>query len=307
MVLMHESIQNSSINLSNQYYNSPTETTYRLKDISKYESSSKNIINNCPHCQSTTIIKYGKYKNEQRFMCKKCKKTFSPRTNTILYYSKKDTAVWKNYLQMMLYMAPLRICAEKLKINLSTAFLWRHKILHTLDPIMEPTELSGSINIRRIFEKENLKGSRKISTTNRRRIWIYTSSDNNDKIITKPICFPLFDMNKYNESIFNKINKSSYIYTNCDRFVIALSKKHNQGNIEFIDPNSKILVNNFANKFRRLVLNCHGIASKYLLHYFPLVKIFASSKIYDLLSLFNNIIRYTLYIRRDDLKKIFSI
>ena len=45
----------------------------------------------CPHCHSSHIIKYGKDKHgNQRFYCKECHKSFSPMTNTLFSYSKKE-------------------------------------------------------------------------------------------------------------------------------------------------------------------------------------------------------------------------
>lgn len=303
MVIFNQTNQLFDPCFSNQH--SKINLSAFLNKSTLYENKTSNF--DCPHCTSCNVIKHGKFNNKQRFMCKECKKTFCQTTNTIFYYSKKSIFLWEKYIELMLNIMSLRDCAQKLNINISTAFLWRHKLLHTLNPIMEPSELSNSINIRRLLKKESFKGSKKITTPARRNIWIYSSCDNNDKIIAKPMCFPILNMKRFNDLIFNQINKNSYVYTNCDRFVIAISKRHNQGIKEFIDPNSKILLNNFANYFISLILCYRGIATKYLCHYLPLTKILASSKIYDSLSIINKVIEFKSYLRRDDLKDVFSM
>ncbi|HCW52890.1 MAG TPA: hypothetical protein DG753_03935 [Clostridium sp.] len=86
----------------------------------------------CPHCQNTKFIKHGKYKGIQRYKCSKCNRTFSNTTNSLWYYSKKDSNIWVKYIELFLQRKTLRECAAELKINLSTAFYWRHKILNIL-------------------------------------------------------------------------------------------------------------------------------------------------------------------------------
>jgi len=38
----------------------------------------------CPHCSGTHVVRYGKFKGRQRYMCKDCIKTFSDLTDTPL-------------------------------------------------------------------------------------------------------------------------------------------------------------------------------------------------------------------------------
>lgn len=86
----------------------------------------------CPHCQSTHFFKNGETDNNQRYLCKDCRKTFVENTGTILFSMKKDIAVLEKYVHCMIKKYSLRKCAEICEINLATAFAWRHKILDTL-------------------------------------------------------------------------------------------------------------------------------------------------------------------------------
>ena len=89
----------------------------------------------CPHCNSKYIVKNGKNKDKQRYKCKSCRKSFIPETNTPIYYSKKDIAVWIQYLECLFAQNSLKDCAEKCKISVSTAFFWRHRILDAIREI----------------------------------------------------------------------------------------------------------------------------------------------------------------------------
>lgn len=44
----------------------------------------------CPHCSSDMIVRNGKYKGKQRYICKCCKKTFSDFTYSPVAHSKKS-------------------------------------------------------------------------------------------------------------------------------------------------------------------------------------------------------------------------
>ena len=54
-----------------------------------------------PHCKSEDVSRNGKYKNHQRYICKKCKKTFTNFTLSPFYNSKKETRQWLEYVKCM--------------------------------------------------------------------------------------------------------------------------------------------------------------------------------------------------------------
>ena len=83
----------------------------------------------CPHCLSEIIIKYGAYKDRQRYKCKPCNKTFNDLTNTPFHYLHNHEQV-KAYLKEMISKKTIREIAKKLDIRLDKAFFWRHKFCH---------------------------------------------------------------------------------------------------------------------------------------------------------------------------------
>ena len=57
-----------------------------LINISSLKKSTELI---CPHCGNKYIVKNGKNKSTQRYLCKSCKKSFVLSTNTPIFSSKK--------------------------------------------------------------------------------------------------------------------------------------------------------------------------------------------------------------------------
>ena len=121
-------------------------------------ASKKTIV--CPHCGSVHILKNGHRNGRQRFVCKDCKTTFGLTNNTILHQSKKDLAVWTLYINCMMQKLPLRKTAKICRMNLATAFAWRHKVLDALTNMMEGIKLDGVVECDETYELVSFKGTR---------------------------------------------------------------------------------------------------------------------------------------------------
>lgn len=124
---------------------------YQLIKETKF--SEKNV---CPHCGQNHIIKYGKYKERQRYLCKYCGITFNDNTATFIsgtHFPDK----WQKYLEEMLKGSTLRAIAANLKISHVTAFYWRHKILKSLQNNEHP-KLRGIIELLDFTVPYNSKG-----------------------------------------------------------------------------------------------------------------------------------------------------
>ena len=154
------------------------------------EKLSSTILDECSHCKSSNIIKYGTYKNRQRYKCRNCNKTFTIFTNKPWSYSKKPLSYWKEYATFMDSKLSLRSCSISLSINLKTAFLWRHKILEYIEE-SNTNKLSNTIGILKYNIFENRKGKRNIQTEARELSYIYAkdSRDNFAIDITDRINF----------------------------------------------------------------------------------------------------------------------
>lgn len=119
----------------------------------------------CPHCGSVHILKNGHANGRQRFVCKDCRTTFGFTNNTILHQSKKDLSVWSLYIGCMIQKMSLRKTAKVCKMNLATAFAWRHKILDALTNMMDGVKLDGVVECDETYELISFKGNHKNSST----------------------------------------------------------------------------------------------------------------------------------------------
>lgn len=113
----------------------------------------------CPYCKGNNYIKNGKNNDRQRYFCKTCGRSFMEATNSVIYHTHKSVDLWKEYVKCLVNQYSLRKCASVLKINLKTAFFWRHKILDALQEQLEVDEMSGKIQMNTIHMKCNFKGN----------------------------------------------------------------------------------------------------------------------------------------------------
>ncbi|CAI3658136.1 hypothetical protein [Clostridium neonatale] len=232
-------------------------------------------IDECLYCKSKNYIKFGTYKGIQRYRCKECEKTFSKTTKSMWGYSKKQPEVWVKFVELMLQKKSLRACAKILKINIRTAFIWRHKIMRGLTSDVMAEHLEGKVFIAKTIEKENFKGCRKITALERKNIWIVAARDRRDSMIAMPVCMQFWNEDNFNKIIYSKITEDSYIVPDNDRYMMNIAKNHNKG----IVLNSKLekSVRNFRRNLRNWIGIFRGVATKYLegyLSYFVLFNLY---------------------------------
>ena len=118
----------------------------------------------CPFCSDDHIVKNGKVKGNQRYLCRNCCKSFSQQTQTPTAYSKKEIKVWIDYIECMIKGYSLRRCAWECGINLATAFFWRHKILDALSSFMGKGEVDGLVEADECYLRYSYKGNHSKST-----------------------------------------------------------------------------------------------------------------------------------------------
>lgn len=136
------------------------------KNITCAKDSNHKIINRernnriCPHCGQNHTVKNGKSFGKQKYICKDCKKSFSDTTNTIVFNSNKPYELWVAFLDCELKRMSLRDTAAELNISVTTAFLWRHKLMKAVSKINKTSRLSGLIEADASYYSINLKGTK---------------------------------------------------------------------------------------------------------------------------------------------------
>jgi transposase-like protein len=147
--------------------------SFLLEKVQESESNTKLTevgINNtvCPHCNSVKVVKNGKVKDIQRFKCKECGKNFSIKTKTTFYHSHKPLTLWNKYIECMQQKLTLQKIADKLHINIKTAWLWRHKILSTIRTIKKK-KMTGIVEADEVYFRESQKGSNNMTRQTHKR------------------------------------------------------------------------------------------------------------------------------------------
>jgi len=111
----------------------------RFKDRETCEKVLFQLISNkqkhlleCPHCQSSSTVRFGKYRDRQRYKCQSCLRTFNDLTNTPLHYTHSPLK-WIKFIHCLIQKLTLAATCCEIKISYATAHYWRHKIIHALE------------------------------------------------------------------------------------------------------------------------------------------------------------------------------
>ncbi|GEM_PF-4007214 len=242
-------------------------------------------VKSCPHCKSSNFIKYGRYKNTPRFMCNCCGRTFSARTKTPWYYSKKTDEHWRIFINLLMRSQTLMTCSTTLKINVATAFYWRHKILNAMKSTTETTLLSNQVFIMNYFINESFKGSHNAPIIPREKLWVAMSVDTCDHTLALPYCKSRWNKEKFTEIIYSKIETKAYLSTSGNRYIKAIVCQHNkyrkapiygENHVDNEIGSNKEDILRFIFTYKGIMNRAHGIATKYLNQYFALAKILYS-------------------------------
>jgi len=134
------------------------EAITALKGIKQQADDDKPTAN-CPHCESDIVVKNGLKDGKQRFLCRRCGKTYGESTNTVAYYSHNSETVWKQVISDTVEGVSIERTAESLDLTHQTVFTMRHKILMALE-LDDPPLISGVCEADETFVLESYKGKK---------------------------------------------------------------------------------------------------------------------------------------------------
>ena len=118
----------------------------------------------CPRCGSDHVVKRGlDGRGEQRFLCRRCSRTFTARTNRVFATTKLDRATWMKFAECHVDVLTLRESAERCGVSLKTAFFMRHRILECIAQSMPAfrSAAGDGMEIDECYLRESFKGNRK--------------------------------------------------------------------------------------------------------------------------------------------------
>ena len=113
----------------------------------------------CPKCGHSELNKNGKTYGRQRYICKKCRRTFDERSLSPLSNTKLSLEKWLKYCQFMIEGGTIRMCAEEVGVSVPTAFFMRHKILDVINVSLKYETLEGIVETDACYINESFKGS----------------------------------------------------------------------------------------------------------------------------------------------------
>ena len=292
----------------------------RLCNIENSKSKDNEYLNQlsnnykCPYCNSNKIKKNGFTTKAQQFKCHNCNKNYSIRTNTIFYYSKKSIQVWQEYIELFSQGLALRKIVEKMdnKINLKTAFYWRHKILKVLTKKDDNDKLGGIIEADETFFEESQKGARKVKgrdarkrgfscyvRNKRSKVCVLTAIDRNKSSCTKPVGFG--GLEKDDVVLLQRhLVKDSVLITDGNRTYRNLNNVKLKS-LKFGKAENKVYhlnnINNFHSLLKKFMIRFNGVATKYLDYY---VEYFKNIK--DNIDVFTALLNNACYCRNVDIR-----
>ena len=110
----------------------------------------------CAHCQSIHIKKWGFDGQLQRYRCHTCHRTFNTLSGTPIARLRMK-AKWLAHEQVLAEGLTIKKSAERLHINPTTAFRWRHRFLAAQSQ-QTNTELEGIVEADETYFPESEKG-----------------------------------------------------------------------------------------------------------------------------------------------------
>ncbi|QAA32144.1 IS1 family transposase [Clostridium manihotivorum] len=259
-----------------------SDDKFNTEYTSKEEYYKNRKVECCPQCGSKTFNKHGFYNHIQRYKCSECDKTFSNSTSSLWSYSKKDIKAWTRFLKFTLEKKSLRLSAKELKISLTTAFYWRHKILNSLTLQVKKEVLGGVVHAGRVHCKESFKGCRDIKSKEikeskwnmwdlrnpRKSIWVFSAISDNGCMFATSVK-PHIKMKFFKEKIFSRVDKKSYIVPyNQDGYSATIAKEYNGKRFMEVEKDPRMIY--LRRNIREFIAVFRGVATKYLQRYLEL-------------------------------------
>jgi transposase-like protein len=121
----------------------------------------------CPHCAGPRIVRNGVADGLQRYKCRACGKTFNALTGTPLARLRQK-GKWLAQAEILRDGVAIRPAAQRLDVNVKTAFRWRHRFL-TLPETVQAQTLIGIAEADETYFLHSHKGQRQLDRPPRKR------------------------------------------------------------------------------------------------------------------------------------------
>lgn len=269
------------------------ETFEKLTEIKKKTKEEKETEEqHCPYCKSVLIVRNGKSRGKQMYLCRNCKKSFTETATTAIAHSHSSATVWKQVIADTVDGVSIDKTADSLDLHHETVFNMRHKILYCIEQSLfaDPTALIGVCETDETYVLESEKG-RKFPQNYHRKprkhgakaskpgisneyVCVCTSVTGADKKVAVAVNRASPDSQEILDVFGERVNENTVILCDGkqsynildDRCTVAVAKRINK-------------VNGFHSFIKERLEDMRGVATIYLNRYAALFsKIYAADK-----------------------------
>ncbi|MFL0249099.1 IS1595 family transposase [Clostridium neuense] len=238
----------------------------------------------CPYCNHKSIVKYGRYKNIQRYKCKKCSRTFNDFSFTPMHKSHYRSK-WSLFIECMIAGYSLRKSSQVLKISFVSLFYWRHKVLDSLK-LLTIEGFKGIVEMDDMYLAYSEKGKRHIvgraprkrgykykhMVVGKAKVCVFSAVDRKNTIISKVGCLGKIYEKRIDNIIGKSLSRDNILCTDNWKAYINYAKRkgfeHHIVNLFSISKKYNIQsVKSYNSKFEIWLKKFSGVASKYLNNY----------------------------------------
>jgi len=251
----------------------------------------------CVHCEGAHVVKNGVRKDGvQRYLCRDCRRSFIPSTQSVTSRTRKHILVWMHYVQCMLEHKTLKETAAECEMSVSTAFSWRHKILDAVSDLAENVFLTGIVEADETFLSVSYKGNHNKSRSfsmprkaHKRGNDIHTSGLSSEKVCVpcavndtglayaKPAKLGKVSSACIIDTFHSIIDPNATLCTDHEKAYLAFAKANSIRLIQ-TDTVHKIIrkenktygiqrVNAYHNTLKEFLRGFHGVSTKHLGNY----------------------------------------
>jgi transposase-like protein len=146
--------------LPEKYFDEVFEKLTEIKEKAKIEKDAEASRKICPHCASCEIVRNGKKKGRQAYVCRSCGRSFVETTGSALENSHSSPTVWRQVIRDTVNGVSLDKTANGLDLHHETVFYMRHKILYRIEQelMASPVGLNGVCEADETYVLESEKG-----------------------------------------------------------------------------------------------------------------------------------------------------
>jgi transposase-like protein len=237
----------------------------------------------CPHCQSKRIGRWGSANRLKRYRCKDCKVSFNCLTGTPLAQLHKRE-LWAGHAQALVDGISLRKVAERLDVDLTTAFRWRHRFLRAPKAV-KALKVQGTVEADETFFRRSFKGCRKLLRKPHKRggddakpglsddqVPVLIVQDRTDDAATTDAILPDRSAEAIEAHLAPVIDRGSILVTDADGAFSAFANKLEIAHVSLNASKQERSwqgyhiqhVNAYCNELKGWMFRFRGVATKYL-------------------------------------------